>query len=75
MSAVRRRRSEAKAAGIPVGHCKRTGKRRWARRADARTHLRNLKAAGDKRAALLGTYRCDHCQAWHVGHRTKDASS
>lgn len=58
----------------PLGHCAISGKLRWSRRADARAHLRRLKAAGDRNARALATYRCE-CSSWHVGHRAKGAAA
>ena len=60
----------------PLGHCRFSGKLRWERRADARAHIRRLKAAGDRNAVALRAYRCaGGCGNWHVGHRAKDAAA
>ena len=70
--AARRRGEQMK--GMVLGHCRRTGKRRWATRDEARAHVRSLRAHGDK-GPRLATFRCRRgCGDWHVGHRVKGAT-
>lgn len=42
-----------------------TGKRTWARRADAREYANRNHRGGHDR---LSPYRCDECGLFHVGH-------
>lgn len=58
--------------GIVTGPC---GKFMFPSRTQAKKSLKRLTKGGATRdrgrAALLGVYRCDKCDAWHVGHGRK----
>ena len=48
--------------------CERTGKLRFDSPGAAEKERKYRRRRGDNKGGRLSTYRCHHCNGWHIGH-------